>query len=129
MRTIAELDAKYGVKPGADTAWELLPFSWLADYKLSAGAAISNFSRFTSDGLVMKYGYIMGETTQTTRYAWSGYICNASGSLSRRDLAATVVRTTKRRMLANPFGFGILPGDLSDRQLSIIAALGLTYLK
>lgn len=129
LRTVAELDKKYGVKPNVDTAWELLPFSWLVDYKVSAGAAVSNFSKFSSDGLVMPYAYIMGQQNSTTRYVWNGQIRDGSGSFRSVTLTATVEKTTKQRMRASPYGFGILPGDLSGRQLSILAALGLSYLK
>lgn len=128
MRTVAELDAKYGVKPGADTAWELLPFSWLVDYKISAGSAIANFNRFASDGVVMNYGYIMGEQITREDHVWQGEI-RQNGAFKPLTLSATVVKTTKQRLPASPFGFGILPGDLSTRQWSILAALGMTYLK
>lgn len=129
FRTIAELDRLYGVVPGMDTAWELLPFSWLVDYKVSAGSAISNANRFAQDGLVMPYGYIMGESRTETTHTWSGEIRDESGSFRYRTLTVRVVKTTKQRQLANPFGFGLLPGDLSTRQWSILAALGLTYVK
>lgn len=129
MRRMAELDAVYGVKPGLDTAWELLPFSWLADYKISAGAALKNMSKFSSDGLVMPYGYIMGKSVTTQEYVWEGNLRSEAGDFRRVRLVALVTKTTKQRQQANPFGFGVLPGDLSNRQLSILAALGLTFLK
>lgn len=131
MRTIDELDKKYGVKVGVDTAWELLPFSWLVDYATSAGSAIGNISKFGADGLVMSYGYMMGESITTTNYDWNGYYhYNSGGNYTNGfALSSAVVKTTKQRVPASPFGFGILPGGLSDRQLSIIAALGLSYLK
>jgi hypothetical protein len=129
LRTVRELDAKYGVTPGVNTAWELLPFSWLVDYRVSAGSAISNMRKFSQDGLVMKYGYIMGSSQTVTRYNWVGNLRKEDGEFRRTSLTAEVVRTTKQRMAANPFGFGLTPGDLSNRQWSIIAALGMTYLK
>lgn len=127
MRTVAELDALYGVLPGMDTAWELLPFSWLADYKTTMGAAIGNFNRFAQDGVVMNYGYIMGEKIIRDEYHWSGSI-RIDGNFRPVNLRVNVEKTTKQRVQANPFGFGVLPGDLSDRQWSILAALGLSYL-
>lgn len=128
MRKMAELDAVYGVKPGVDTAWELLPFSWLADYKVSMGSAISNMSKFSADGLVMPYGYLMGEKVLRELHTWEGQLRNGGGGFQRTTLSCEVVKTTKQRVRANPFGFGVLPGDLSTRQLSILAALGLSYL-
>lgn len=130
MRTLAELDAVYGVKPGVDTAWELLPFSWLVDYVSSAGSAIGNISKFANDGLIMHYGYIMGETISRKKYTLECGIRDANGTLDTDvTLFAEVVKTTKQRKPASPFGFGLLPGDLNARQWSILAALGMTYLK
>lgn len=127
-RRLAELDKLYGVKPGVDTAWELLPYSWLVDYKTSAGAVISNLSAFGADGLIMPYGYIMGQVKTTTDYRWEGQLRGADGVSKPAVLEATVVKTTKQRERAHPFGFGVLPGSLSGRQLSILAALGLSRL-
>lgn len=129
MRTVAELDKLYGVKLNVDTAWELLPFSWLVDYKTSAGDALSNISAFSADGLVMPYGYLMATTERTNEYVWRGKLRDANGAWRTTEVYARDRQVVKQRVLANPFGFGLLPGDLSDRQLSILAALGLSYLK
>jgi len=127
-RTVSELDKLYGVKPNVDTAWELLPFSWLLDYKTNAGHVLKNLSAFTSDGLVMPYGYIMCQTTRENEYEWTGQLRDSSGSWRDMILHARDHQVTKQRLHANPFGFGLLPGDLSGRQWSILAALGLSYL-
>lgn len=127
-RTIAELDYLYGVRPGAALAWELLPFSWLLDYKLSIGDVLGNLDNFSQDGLVMPYGYVTLKTTVEEQCTWEGRIYNASNQLEHTTVSATMVKTTMQRRPATPFGFGINPGDLSARQLSIIAALGLSRL-
>ena len=128
MRTIAELDKLYGVKLNVDTAWELLPFSWLVDYKTNVGAVLSNLSAFSSDGLVMPYGYVMCTTRRTNEYLWSGELRDENGAWRFTSLFARDHQVTKQRLPANPFGFGINPGDLSGRQLSILAALGISSL-
>lgn len=125
-RDIALLDKLYGVRPGLDTPWELLPFSWLVDYKASAGSAISNMNSFAQEGLVMPYGYIMCQSEIETEYTWTGQLRNAGGSWENVSLYSRVKHTSKRRERANPFGFGILPGDLNAKQLSILAALGIS---
>jgi hypothetical protein len=126
MRTIAELDKKYGVKPGASTAWELLPYSWLLDYKLNIGQILGNLDQYASDGLVMPYGYVMGQSIKRTHYRWEGQIRDETGLFRPTVVSAMVTETVKQRVAANPFGFGISPGDLSARQLSILAALGIS---
>jgi hypothetical protein len=87
---------------------------------------LGNLDAFGADGLVMPYGYVMGRTTKTTHYHWEGGIRDGSGALQHTVLGASVVETTKQRVAANPFGFGISPDSLSGRQLSILAALGLS---
>lgn len=127
-RDLALMDKLYGVKPGSALAWELVPFSWLVDYKTSMGDSLSNFDSFVQDGLVMPYAYVMCHTTVDTEYVWQGSLKDPGGNLKPETLVASITIENKRRRPATPFGFGILPGDLSARQLSIITALGLTTL-
>lgn len=122
-KTLAELDRLYGVKPDVGTAWELIPFSWLADYKLSTGAAISNMASFSSDGLVMQYGYVMRETIKEELYSWKGQLNDVNSVPHTVVLEGRKKTTVQQRRKANPFGFGINPGSLSTRQKSILAAL------
>ncbi len=129
VRKLKELDYLYGVVPGLSLGWELLPFSWLVDYKSSLGDAISNIDSFSQDGLVMPYAYVMCRTETRTEYEWRGNLRNATGAWEKVPLVATVTTVNKRRLPANPFGFGLLPGDLSLRQQSIIAALGLATVR
>lgn len=123
-RKIRELDAVYGVKPGIDTAWELIPFSFVADYFANMGDVLSNVNAFASDGLVMKYGYMMAKQVKHVIVSWEGQVC-INGTWVSRRLDATLVATTLQRRKANPFGFGVSDESLTPRQLSILAALGL----
>lgn len=127
-RDIALMDRLYGVVPGSALVWELLPYSWLLDYKLSIGSVLGNIDAFAMDGLVMPYAYVMRTQETEVHYIWEGNIRNSSGSWTQRRLSTKVTSVTKQRRAATPFGFGVLPGDLTPRQLSIIAALGLTKL-
>lgn len=124
-KKIAELDRLYGVVPNVDTAWELLPFSWLADYKLSMGAAVSNMAAF-GQGLVMNYGYVMRKRVVETIYGWSGNVRMGDATWIPLTIEARTKFESQQRVRANPFGFGVLPGSLSAKQLSILAALGLS---
>lgn len=124
-RTLAELDSVYGVKPGIDTGWELIPFSFVADYFVNAGDVLSNMNAFASDGLVMPYGYMMITQKVETEYTLRRQ-CYIDNSLVWRTFRGKVVKTTKQRRRANPFGFGVSDNDLSLRQMSILAALGMS---
>jgi len=127
-RTVAELDYLYGIKPGYALAWELMPYSWLIDYRSSIGSVMSNIDSFIQDGLVMPYAYIMATHVVDEEHVWEGAIRDPDGILVPRRIRGRKISTLKQRRPATPFGFGIPPGGLSARQLSIIAALGLTKL-
>jgi hypothetical protein len=126
-KSIQELDRLYGVRPGISTAWELLPFSWLVDYFTPIGGLLSNIDSFLQDGLVLPYAYAMCTTTVVDEYTWTGGVRNADGIMVGRDVGARVVKTRLQRISASPFGFGLLPGDLSLEQQSILAALAMSY--
>lgn len=123
---MAELDRLYGVVPGVSTGWELVPFSWAVDYFIPIGGILSNLDAFMKDGLVMPYGYIMSTTSVLDEYHWYGHLRNAAGVLQAAGVFSSVRKTRLRRRKSTPFGFGLLGSDLSPKQLSILAALGMT---
>jgi hypothetical protein len=127
-RKISELDALYGVRPGIDTAWNAVPFSWLADYFGNTGDVLKNITAFAQDGLVLKYGYITTVTEDVGTFVWD-YPVRRQGDRNAWSSASGTCQLsikTISRWPANPFGFGAAPGSLSDRQLAIVAALGLS---
>lgn len=111
----------YGAELSPRLVWQLMPWSWMADWVTSAGAVISNLMDY-QDGLVAQYAYVMMnksiKTTYTVRGKFKGH-----GSF---QTSQTYIDEIKLRYAANPFGFGILDGDLSPYQLSILGALGLS---
>lgn len=119
-RAIAEL---YGAMPCPSLIWNLIPWSWLVDWCSNVGDVISNMSTGYADNLAAKYAYIMGTTsyvgeldsTQTTK---QGNIHNTW----------RFPVEWKHRCAASPFGFGLSGGDFTTRQLSILAALGISRL-
>lgn len=126
-RSAAMLDHLYGIRPGVDTLWQLTGYSWLADYFTNIGDVMQNLTAFKQDGLVMPYGYIMRKRVCTHEETWSGplYI----GGQQRTGVASSVkTYTVHQRLPATPFGFGLELGDLSGRQLGILAALGISRL-
>jgi len=123
-KKFSEYERLYGVRPGTETAWNVIPLSFVADYFANIGDVLHNLDAFNSDGLVMPYGYVMHEQTARYDYTWKGLVNNEHGVPTMRYLAGTVTYKSQQRRRANPFGFGIAQGDLSLRQLSILAALG-----
>ncbi len=107
----------YGVDLTPRLLWELMPWSWLADWVSSFGASISNLTEYNIDNLVAEYAYTMGHYVVSTETAWS----NGWGT-------ARFVQTdeVKARNQATPFGFGVSLGSFTLRQQAILAALALS---
>jgi len=113
----------FGLELTPETLWNLTPWSWAVDWFSNAGDVISNLTDWATDGLVLKYGYVMAHTVTRDTYTYEG-----PTGYRNKDLRPTPIVVTsevKQRRKANPFGFGVTWGGLTPRQLSIAAALGL----
>jgi hypothetical protein len=122
---VAALKAKklYGLTLTPDTLWNLTPWSWAVDWFTNAGDVISNLTDYATDGLVMRYGYIMEHTRVSDIYTLEGFRYKTS---SAQPAPLTFTTEVKVRRRANPFGFGVTWEGLTPRQLAIAAALGLS---
>jgi hypothetical protein len=118
-------DRLYGVRPGVDTGWNLVPGSWLVDYVVNVGDVMSNINAFGADGLVMPYGYVMCKQETVKHTSWLGQL-KLDGNWTTKLITGTLRYTTMQRQPATPYGFGLSPGDLNGRQKSILAALGIS---
>jgi hypothetical protein len=117
IRSEALANKVLGTRVTLSTAWNLLPFSWLADYVSDTGAIMTNISALGSDGLVLQYGYVMCHRRMECFYE------GLSGPIQGASL--TSVKETKQRIGASPYGFN-LDLDLTERQSAVVVALGLT---
>ena len=123
-RHAAEARKLFGVELTPATVWNLAPWSWAVDWQGNVGDVLHNVGRFSQDGLVMRYGYIMQQKTAEVTYALS-----PQGRLSTSpysDLRLTVSATSKVRRRATPFGFGFDMTALNGRQSAILGALGIS---
>ncbi len=102
-----------GVRITPEALWKVTPWSWAVDWKTDVGDVIHNQSNLGQDGLALAYGYIMHEMKSET-YSESAY-----GAQGERYHYC-------RREQSTPFGFGVNMSNLSTRQVSILAALGLS---
>jgi hypothetical protein len=115
----------YGTKLDLAALWALAPWSWAADWFANTGSLITNISRFSDDGLVMPYGYMMERSSVSHLYRMRdvtpiGYHIP--------DLTQVLTRTVKYRRRATPYGFGLSEATFSPRQWAILGALGITRL-
>jgi hypothetical protein len=120
-----QADHLLGLKLTPDVLWELSPWSWAIDWFSNTGDVINNLSMFTGGGLVMRYGYMMEESSTKHVYTLTkmGLINHQKSAPPPPTIVETVV---KRRIEANPFGFGVSWEGLSSFQASVAAALGIS---
>jgi hypothetical protein len=102
-----------------ETLWNLAPWSWAVDWFVPVGDLIGNLQDWSTDGLVMRYGYCMEHSVTTDTYNYIGQGGQYVGAIR-------LSTESKVRIQANPFGFGMSWESLSPRQLAIVAALGLS---
>jgi len=117
-------DKLLGISLTPDLLWEVAPWSWAVDWFSNAGDVLSNVSDWASDGLVMRYGYIMEHSSVKDTYYFSGPTSLKSSQV--RPQTVEISTEVKQRVRANPFGFGLTWDGLSVRQGAILAALGIT---
>jgi len=124
-RDLAEARYLYGGIT-ASTVWNLIPYSWAADWFTNAGDVVRNLDAFANDGLVLAWGYVMEQHTVTERRTLRGALL--AGTPVEGSQLPSVITTDfsvirRRRRKATPFGFGFDMGTLSLRQKSILGAL------
>jgi hypothetical protein len=126
-----KVNAIAGVEVTPSLLWELTPWSWVVDWRFNIGQVLSNYSALSSDNLVLKYGYLMVETTQTTTYTAEGVVVQrgtpygGSGTETLGNVTTTFSSVRKERFKSTPYGFGVDPSGFTDQQLSILGALGI----
>jgi hypothetical protein len=119
------LEAKklLGISLTPETLWNLAPWSWTVDWFTKAGDVVSNLSDWATDGLVMRYGYMMEHTIVKDSYR---LVFGSGISVDKTDAPLVLVTETKVRKRANPFGFGNTYNGLTAVQLAILGALGIS---
>lgn len=122
-RTIAEANHLLGIIPTPQGLWNLVPWTWAADWYTNIGDVVNNVSMYLTDGLLLRYGYVMEQTVTTTDLVHSGSVLNDGSAVHSQ---ARFVYTRKVRRRATPFGFGLKDEEFTPRQWAIIAALGLS---
>jgi len=120
----AEANKLLGIRLTPDNLWKLAPWSWAADWFGNTGDTLHNIVNFQNDGLVLKHAYIMEEKS----IVWDDTLRGLKlKSYPGVDMVLTrqLTKTTKRRVQASPYGFGITFDGFNDRQWATVVALGL----
>jgi hypothetical protein len=118
----SEANKLFGIRPTPEALWNLAPWSWATDWVSNLGAVVHNASAFLFDGLVMNYGYIMREERAVETIIHEGVRISSghTGTLTMKRHSLS-----QQREEATPYGFGLQLSELTTRQKSIIAALGI----
>nr|UJQ85137.1 MAG: hypothetical protein 1 [Leviviridae sp.] len=118
-----------GIRLTPDVLWNLAPWSWMIDWVTNLGDVFHNVSAFASDGLVLRYGYVMAKTTHRYSKTVTG-IRPLAGRNVYQDTLLPVSTTSsfvlKQRRKATPYGFGLELDGFDLRQWAILGALGMT---
>jgi hypothetical protein len=113
----------YGITLDPEVIWNLAPWSWAVDWFTTIGDVIANVSDLITDGLLMKWGYMMENSIVEDHYTLTHSLKTPGVP---NPLTLTLTTEVKKRIKASPYGFGFLYDDLTDRQKAIIAALAVT---
>lgn len=124
VRSARHAQTLLGLDITPEVLWNAAPWTWAIDWFSNAGDVIANLSDWATDGLVLKYGYVMEHSIVRDTYFVSnrGKIKDPNA----RPSQIIVQLETKRRSKASPFGFGLTWSGLTPRQIAISVALGLT---
>jgi len=122
-RHAQEANKLLGIRLTPDVLWELAPWSWLSDWVFNLGLNIGNASKLSQDGLVVRYGYLMRDSLKRNMYSasWDSFY-----SLPPISLHVILENHRKESVKSSPYGFGLNPNSFTERQWSILAALGMT---
>jgi hypothetical protein len=122
-RLMAEL---FGLYPSPKVIYNMLPWSWLADWFTNAGDCLSMLDTGVADRLCADYWYVMHEKTGTIHYDCKGKFYQQNGSTFELTASVNSTQFLKYRTAGDPFGFNVNPSGLSPMQWSILGALGLS---
>jgi hypothetical protein len=114
----------FGHRPTPEGVWDLVPWSWAADWVSNAGDVLHNIGAFQQDGSVMSYGYVMYHSVNSRTVRHSKLKFRSYPGASPPSYTSTT--EVKARWGATPYGFGLNLDSFSDRQWSILVALGLS---
>lgn len=122
-RNLFEWQRAYKIVPDPADIWNLLPFTWLADWFSNGGSALSHLFLQSTEGATQVYGYVMCQSQVQKTYTWTGRLW-INGAFVPSSITAVVVKTIKQRARVSPFGVHFTGVDFTPRQLAILAALG-----
>jgi hypothetical protein len=119
----------YGLRPSPAVVYNAIPWTWLIDWFSNLGDIIDNLDAGVADRLAADYLYVMRETTYRRERNVRGALYSSFDLKQYQyNLTSTAIMSVKTRIKGSPFGFGVNPNSLTDHQIAILGALGLSHL-
>lgn len=107
--------------------WNAIPWTWLVDWCLNVGDILENVDSGIADRLAARRFFIMREFEHiATKQARGNFYAHSSRSPISIGAQSSVRILRQTRLRGSPFG--VSPTSLSDMQLGILGALGLSKL-
>jgi len=106
--------------------WQVIPWSWFADYFSGLGHFLDAVSPGVEDQIVIDGGWVMTSTEYWDKRQYVYYYYSSPTGGSEGSSFAEVRRFTKARSNASPFGFGL--ESPTDKQIQILGILGFSKL-
>lgn len=125
-KTIYYAQRLLGVELTPEVLWNLAPWSWAVDWFSNVGDVLDTASDFITDGLVVRWGYLMENTIVTDTYTMTNPGIKGHGLST---LSCAFETNVKKRRRATPFGFGLDFDGFDPFQLGIIASLGISKIR
>jgi hypothetical protein len=106
--------------------WNIIPWSWMVDYFTGLGSFFEAASQGIADRVIFDYAYVMKETEKSITATCNQATWGPNQTPQRPSSRYQLVQTTKARVAASPFGWGL--ETPSAYQMSILGALGYSAL-
>lgn len=119
-------DKLLGLKPTPANLWASSPWTWGLDWFANYGDVLTNISQLGQNGLALFYGYMMTSVRTEETISVPQDLAPTAAFGGHTAGSRTRVREFKKRIPADPYGFGVSESSLSGTQKAILGALGLT---
>lgn len=112
----------YGLRISPSNLWKITPWGWAVDWFTSANIYIDNWSDYYVDNISAEYFFVMQHQRKARRLTCVFPFHSGLVTLSWDRF----VETKQRLPGSSPFDFDLAWNGLSDRQIAIAAALGIS---
>ena len=122
LMTLRRALTQYGVRINPSVVYKLIPWSWCVDWFTGFGKYIDRLNDFVEDGITAQYLYVCRSEERTiTKTSFLNYYSNPHTVQFQRRLLLK-----QREVADSPYGFNMPWNNLTLRQASILAAIGVS---